>query len=44
MLPMFLVVPSPLRHGVGFCPALGVGRTVTIGLYRALAPRIGIVR
>lgn len=45
-LPMFLLIPWLLRHGVGFWPALGLGCALTIGLYlalTALAPRIGIV-
>lgn len=45
-LPMFLLIPWLLRHGVVFWPALGLGCAMTIGLYlalTALAPRIGIV-
>jgi hypothetical protein len=32
-LPMFLVVPALLRHGVGFWPALAAGCALTILLY-----------
>ena len=44
-LPMFLVIPALLRHGIGFWPALGLGCLMTMLLYGgmiALAPRIGI--
>jgi hypothetical protein len=44
-LPMFLVVPTLLRRGVGFWPALAAGCALTIGLYLALVavgPRFGV--
>ncbi len=44
-LPMFLVIPFLLRHGVGFWIALAAACTLTIGLYAAmiaLAPRFGV--
>ena len=44
-LPMFLLIPLMLRHGVGFWPALLVGCGVTIALYSALlaiGPRFGL--
>ncbi|WP_242186930.1 DUF3147 family protein [Sphingomonas sp. CARO-RG-8B-R24-01] len=44
-LPMFLVMPVLLRHGIGFWPTLGLGCALTILLYTALiaaAPRLGI--
>jgi hypothetical protein len=44
-LPMFLLIPAMLRHGVGFWPALGVGCTITILLYLAtvsIAARFGV--
>jgi hypothetical protein len=44
-LPMFLVVPAMLRHGVGFWTALAAGCLLTIGLYLVtlwLLPRVGI--
>ncbi len=37
-LPMFLIVPGLLRHGVGFWWALLAGCGVTILLYLALVP------
>ncbi len=37
-LPMFLIVPALLRHGIGFWPALLVGCGVTILLYLATIP------
>jgi hypothetical protein len=36
-LPMFLILPSMLRAGVGFWPSMGVGCVVTIILYAATA-------
>lgn len=36
-LPMFLVVPALLRHGVGFWPALAAGCALTILLYLVTA-------
>lgn len=44
-LPMFLLIPTLLRHGVGFWPALAVGCVLTVVLYgamTALAPALGI--
>ncbi|MEN9718330.1 MAG: hypothetical protein RIQ99_1208 [Pseudomonadota bacterium] len=44
-LPMFLLIPALMRHGVGFWAALIVGCALTIALYLAmlaLAPRIGL--
>lgn len=44
-LPMFLVIPTLLRHGVGFWPALGGGCAVTVALYLAtvaIAARFGV--
>ena len=44
-LPMFLIFPAMLRHGVGFWPALLVGCVLTIGLYLGtfwILPRVGI--
>lgn len=45
-LPMFLVMPTLLRHGVGFWPALGLGCALTALLYlamTALLARFGIM-
>ncbi|WP_029934286.1 DUF3147 family protein [Sphingomonas sp. UNC305MFCol5.2] len=44
-LPMFLVIPALLRHGVGFWVALVAGCCLTIMLYAGMtwiAPRIGL--
>ncbi|UIJ47388.1 DUF3147 family protein [Sphingomonas cannabina] len=44
-LPMFLLIPAMLRHGVPFWLALALGCAVTVLLYVAttwLAPRIGL--
>lgn len=44
-LPMFLLIPALLRHGVGFWIALILGCCLTITLYAGLtwaAPRLGI--
>ena len=44
-LPMFLVFPALLRHGVGFWPALGSSCLLTVVLYLAtvwLLPKLGI--
>lgn len=44
-LPMFLLVPALLRHGVGFWAALLAGCCLTIVLYTVvawLAPRFGL--
>lgn len=44
-LPMFLVVPVLLRHGLGFWPSLAVGCALTIALYLLmtwLGPRFGL--
>ncbi|MEG3123976.1 DUF3147 family protein [Sphingomonas sp. GB1N7] len=44
-LPMFLLIPALLRHGVGFWIALVAGCCLTIVLYAVmtwLAPRFGL--
>lgn len=44
-LPMFLLIPLLLRHGVGFWIALAAGCALTIALYAAmtwLGPRFGL--
>jgi hypothetical protein len=44
-LPMFLLIPTLLRHGVSFWLALALGCTLTVALYAAmtwLAPRFGL--
>ncbi len=44
-LPMFLIIPLLLRHGISFWLALIAGCCVTIALYAAmtwLAPRLGL--
>jgi hypothetical protein len=44
-LPMFLVIPALLRHGVPFWLALCAGCMLTVALYLAMAtfgPRLGI--
>jgi len=44
-LPMFLVIPALLRHGVGFWPSLLAGCVLTVALYLALGqvgPRVGL--
>ena len=44
-LPMFLLIPWLLRHGVGFWLALAVGCVVTFALYGLMlvaAPKLGI--
>jgi hypothetical protein len=44
-LPMFLVMPAMLRHGIGFWPSLAVGCALTIALYLAMVwigPRFGL--
>ena len=44
-LPMFLLIPTLLRRGVGFWPALLAGCALTIGLYLAMmavGPRFGL--
>jgi hypothetical protein len=44
-LPMFLLMPWLLRHGLGFWPTLLVGCLVTILLYAAviaIGPRFGL--
>jgi hypothetical protein len=44
-LPMFLVVPTLLRRGVAFWPALAVGCVLTVALYgitTLLAGRLGV--
>ena len=44
-LPMFLLIPVLLRHGVGFWPALLAGCALTVALYGAMTwigPRFGL--
>jgi len=44
-LPMFLLIPVLLRHGMTFWLALGAGCLLTVTLYllmQALAPRLGL--
>lgn len=44
-LPMFLLIPALLRHGVSFWIALAAGCALTIALYVAMtlvAPRFGL--
>lgn len=44
-VPLFLLLPAMVRHGVGFWAALLVGVAVTLALYSLAywaAPRIGI--
>lgn len=44
-LPMFLLIPMLLRHGMGFWIALAAGCALTITLYAAmtwLGPRFGL--
>lgn len=44
-LPMFLIIPALLRHGISFWISLAVGCAVTIGLYSLMlwaGPRVGL--
>ena len=44
-LPMFLMIPAMLRHGVGFWAALAAGCVLTVALYGLMlwaGPRIGL--
>ncbi|MBN9465904.1 MAG: DUF3147 family protein [Proteobacteria bacterium] len=44
-LPMFLLIPALLRHGVGFGMSLAAGCALTVGLYVLmtwLGPRFGL--
>ena len=44
-LPMFLLMPWMMRHGVGFYLALAIGCAITVALYLGmtwLAPRFGL--
>ncbi|MEH3121861.1 MAG: DUF3147 family protein [Sphingomonas phyllosphaerae] len=44
-LPMFLLIPALLRHGISFWPALAAGCALTIVLYATvtwLGPRFGL--
>ncbi|MDQ2893630.1 MAG: DUF3147 family protein [Pseudomonadota bacterium] len=44
-LPMFLLIPALLRHGLGFWPALIAGCALTVALYATmtwLGPRFGL--
>lgn len=45
-LPMFLLVPALLRHGIGFWIALGAGCILTVVLYLCVTlvgPKFGLV-
>lgn len=44
-LPMFLLIPTLLRRGVGFWPSLLAGCALTVGLYLLttwIGPRFGL--
>jgi len=44
-LPMFLLIPMLLRHGVGFWVSLAIGCALTIGLYLVMTwmgPKFGL--
>lgn len=44
-LPMFLLIPVLLRHGLGFWPVLAAGCGLTVALYAAMTwvgPRFGL--
>ena len=44
-LPMFLLVPYLLRHGMSFWASLAIGCALTVGLYLAMVafgPRLGL--
>jgi hypothetical protein len=44
-LPMFLLIPALMRHGVGFWTALAAGCALTIALYAVMTgigPRLGL--
>ena len=44
-LPMFLLIPALLRHGIGFWAALAIGCAMTVLLYSMvtwIAPRFGL--
>ena len=44
-LPMFLIIPALLRHGLGFWAALAIGCAVTIALYLVMTwagPKFGL--
>jgi hypothetical protein len=44
-LPMFLLIPALLRHGIGFYVSLLIGCALTVVLYTGMtwaAPRLGI--
>lgn len=44
-LPMFLLIPMLLRHGIGFWPSLALGCALTMTLYSAMVwvgPRLGL--
>ena len=40
-LPLFLILPALLRHGMAFWPALGLSCVATVGVYFALAWVLG---
>ena len=44
-LPMFLLIPALMKHGIPFWAALGAGCVLTVGLYlamTAIGPRFGL--
>jgi len=44
-LPMFLLIPAMMRHGIGFWPSLIAGCVLTIALYSLMVwagPRLGL--
>ena len=40
-LPMFLIFPAMLRHGIGFWPALAIGCALTVVLYVVMVWTLG---
>lgn len=40
-LPMFLLIPWMLKHGLGFWPALAIGCVITVALYAAMILLLG---
>ena len=40
-LPLFLILPALLRHGMGFWPALGLACLATVGVYFVLVWVLG---
>jgi hypothetical protein len=41
-MPLFLLLPWLLRHGVGFWPAMAIGAVVTVGLYLLTVQLLGM--